>query len=466
MMADGYREDLKNAGMGNGKHKFDFVPKWKDYKPGIYSVTLYGSVGGTIYEILGSGKTYQIFALSVGSKVNSGEVAGLDPINSIQHANDASSAYMRCGYTTKQYIDPDFKTLKNNLMARVQFFSCHGDYDHIRMKKSGISNNGNAIYPDGTVFIGTDTIDSWKNNTKLVTYAACWSAGHESADNNSIVFKTVANGGAECALGFYKKIYSESVESWTKRYNDQLANGATVKEAAEYANTFLYLHPTITYWRIVWNSTESNMKICSVDTNSKTSLNNINEVNTENNRNILDNNLLERKTVNKDNITEIIKENNKNFNINDYEVRERDGGIITNIQTGEVKYAPKYIDYQLKIGDFYTEAGYTVEIVNNEGIAIYDNNIDLERQNLALKNIEEFKNNNENIKLQLENEAINGLRIKNREMENVITSEKIDNSIYFYDIKENKKYLMVNVESKISNNGYDSYAVETIKYEL
>ena len=102
MMADGYREDLKNAGMGNGKHKFDFVPKWKDYKPGIYSVTLYGSVGGTIYEILGSGKTYQIFALSVGSKVNSGEVAGLDPINSIQHANDASSAYMRCGYTTKQ----------------------------------------------------------------------------------------------------------------------------------------------------------------------------------------------------------------------------------------------------------------------------------------------------------------------------------------------------------------------------
>ena len=51
-------------------------------------------------------------------------------------------------------------------------------------------------------------------------------------------------------------------------------------------------------------------------------------------------------------------------------------------------------------------------------------------------------------------------------MENVITSEKIDNSIYFYDIKENKKYLMVNVESKISNNGYDSYAVETIKYEL
>ena len=208
------------------------------------------------------------------------------------------------------------------------------------------------------------------------------------------------------------------------------------------------------------------MKICSVDTNSKTSLNNINEVNTENNRNILDNNLLERKTVNKDNITEIIKENNKNFNINDYEVRERDGGIITNIQTGEVKYAPKYIDYQLKIGDFYTEAGYTVEIVNNEVIAIYDNNIDLERQNLALKNIEEFKNNNENIKLQLENEAINGLRIKNREMENVITSEKIDNSIYFYDIKENKKYLMVNVESKISNNGYDSYAVETIKYEL
>ena len=99
------------------------------------------------------------------------------------------------------------------------------------------------------------------------------------------------------------------------------------------------------------------------------------------------------------NLISIMQDNIQDFNINDYVINETDGLMTTNVNTNETVLENKYIDFQLKIGDFYTEAGYTVKVNGNVVEAIYDNNIDKEKQITALQNTENFEVNVPNAEL-------------------------------------------------------------------
>ena len=449
ILADGYREDLKNAGFGNGYHRFDFVPEWKKYKPGTYKVTLYGSVGQNITELPGSGKTYKIFAFS------SGTLSGVDTSNQM---NNAYNAYIACGYDTIRLLDPNYYSIKANLNAMVQFYSGHGAENNIQFKESGIWTLLGEYSTSGKRFVSINDITSWKNNTKLVTYMACKTAGNGTQSIDSVSYRTVNDGEAETSIGFLKDIYPESAEDWVYHFSQRLAKGYGVWDSANYANRFIYRYPSIkefalTYW--------SDKNVTIVDLNNKSSINNVEE-----GKNILDRKLVNGEYNNENIIIESIKKYDSKFNIENYSITKTENIQAINVQNSMITKAPQYIDYQLKIGDFYTEAGYTVEIFNNKVVGIYDNNIDLEKQNeyLLIKN--QFKMNKEQKKVQYEKEAINKVKSKYSNFSNIKVYDEIDNSYYFFDIKNNKKYLIVTVKNEIKEDGVSSYSIDEIKFEL
>lgn len=438
LQADLYRDDLKKAGKGNGKHSFNFKPPWKEMTPGEYTIDVYGTDGNLLYKLDKSPKGYQIFAVSVGS--NSG---GISTINQMKYSADA---YDLCGYNTIRLMDPSYELLEKQLNARVQFYSGHGSVNNIQFSNSGIWTLEGNESKDGKNFIQVDKVEKWKNNTILVTYMACNTAGVNVQDNSSISYRTVNEGQAETSIGFLKEIVPESAEQWAKNFSNKLAEGTGVYDAANYANTFIYKYSDVKKFALTyWN--DKNVSI--VDKKNKS---------VEKSRNIIDSN-----NCKKDNIEDFIKENDENFDLKNYEVITTDGGIAVNAQNGKITNNSKYIDYIFKIGDFYTEAGYTIELENDNVTHIYDNNIDLKKQYELLQNLKAFEITIDENKIEeYENNSIR--KVEEKYHKNGI--DTITENKYFYDIKTGKKYLIVVVKNKIINNGLISYSIDEVKYEL
>ena len=162
------------------------------------------------------------------------------------------------------------------------------------------------------------------------------------------------------------------------------------------------------------------------------------------------------------NLISIMQDNVQDFNLNDYVINETDGLMTTNVNTNETVLESKYIDFQLKIGDFYTEAGYTVKIKGNVVEAIYDNNIDKEKQITALQNAENFEAKVPNVELNaMKQESKQKIQANYEETEITVTDDI--KTIYYYDIANNKKYVSFSVPS-ITENGDIAY--ETVNYEI
>ncbi len=162
------------------------------------------------------------------------------------------------------------------------------------------------------------------------------------------------------------------------------------------------------------------------------------------------------------NLISIMQDNIQDFNINDYVINETDGLMTTNVNTNETVLENKYIDFQLKIGDFYTEAGYTVKVNGNVVEAIYDNNIDKEKQITALQNTENFEVNVPNAELNTFKQE-SKQKVQTNYKGTAITVADDVKTIYYYDIANNKKYISFSVPS-ITENGDIAY--ETVNYEI
>ena len=62
--------------------------------------------------------------------------------------------------------------------------------------------------------------------------------------------------------------------------------------------------------------------------------------------------------------------------------------IIIKVNDNSIMNKLIYYDYKLKIGDYITDAAYTVVVENNKIKEIYDNNIDIKKQEELLKSNE------------------------------------------------------------------------------
>ena len=336
-------------------------------------------------------------------------------------------------------------------------YSTHGSLDSIFFNTNTGLKTGNDLLLGQTDYIGLNTISNGlQENTILVSYIACNTAGTDGiASNSSLTYNTVTNG-ANIALGFKKEIsYSRAAEPWAERYNERLAQGYGVEDAAEYASQFMYLDSSIYSWHLVYNSSvaSTNMKI-----GNYYSANDLGGT-ANYTRNLIKNEEQLSKISTQKDIVNQLKNIDETFNEDNYEITSEISTIydINGYDSREIEY----VVARLKIGNFNTNAGYVARIENNTITAIYDNNINLTLQEDALKNKSQFNMTvDKNTLNNLKNKAI---IIGEERYTNTKISVKEEEIEYFYDIEENKKYIVV----PIISTGYDEEKlIDLIMYQI
>lgn len=84
------------------------------------------------------------------------------------------------------------------------------------------------------------------SNQKLITFAGCNTAGGDdknggSGSTSDSITKRVVDQGADAAVGWTTTVSAGSHTNWLKRYNNFLADGKTVSQAINDANSYIYL---------------------------------------------------------------------------------------------------------------------------------------------------------------------------------------------------------------------------------
>lgn len=372
--------------------------------------------------------------------------------NTLNICNNSSQHYANAGYTSYIGCDLDANTLYSYLYADVQFFAAHGAEDNIKFEYSGICKGKTETIGNRT-YIGTNDVH-WDADTILVTYLACQCAKDSSWDT---VAGATCNRGANTVVGFNNVIYIASAESWTDRYNAKLEQGSTVYDAASYANSFIYLYPSIKKLTIYG---ETNTTIGS----SNRSLNNSKDVLSDS-REIVYNKMLSKNNLKLDDVATYIESNLINNDLFNYEIVKTDGITITRNEN-EKYTGTNYIDIILKVGDFYTDRGYTIE--ENNGIVekIYDNTLNIQEKINSI-NKSEFKNNIDNYEISiLQHKAIKETEFKYKNSNLKIEYNETNTKLY-YDIENNEKYVIVEVKSTIDDGTTkESVAYDTVLYKI
>ena len=381
--------------------------------------------------------------------------------NSYDTCNNAAIAYNKAGYSAGGDINPDKATLWKNLYATVQFFMGHGGVHHINFTTTGIWNgndfNTTMTTPSGAdnfnvQLIGTNTVH-WDADTILVSYIGCQVAGKDGNVASDSVTRSTALKGADAALGFMKTINYLSTPNWSNRYNEKLGEGYGVSDAIKYANSFSYFDNNVKS-NTLWNHGDANFKIGKFGGTTKNNISNkielSNRVEEYSKGNIvlndmgkitIDKSMEERMVFSKDNSIVATKESiNKelskiysNYNEDNYIIEENMSSAY-NVNTNEKMNEYIYYDYKLKIGDYITDAAYTVVVKNNKIEEIYDNNVDIKKQEELLNNIDKMKVN--------------------------------VNYTYYYDIKNDKKYVIISYTTEQNINGEISTAIDSCKVEI
>lgn len=346
----------------------------------------------------------------------------------------AQERYSGMGYNSYYSTVPNYSILggyfqngTRRLESDIVFLDGHANNHSIVFPGCGLQIGGK----DGGFYWGTDNFN-WRN-VKLAVLAGCETAQY----GDSIAYR-INWGGATTSVGFIKSASTVAFTQWTKRFNLSLANGKTVNEAKDYANSFIYLDNRIKSVQVIGNG---NLIL----SNSTRNMMNLNEevvralvISSKESLNIES-----QETITK--VEEEIKNNNKLFNSNDY-VYE-----INKTSNDKEEYT---IDFIYKIGDFETNSGYTAFIKAGKLVKILDNTINIENIN---KRESFFNNVYQAQKESYEKLAKEEVKRKMNNIEIVETKTK-----FYYDIKSNKKYIVI----MVINQYKDAKSIEEVKYEL
>lgn len=386
--------------------------------------------------------------------------------------DDAVSYFEDAGYTEAYPLkDPSYTLFASNMIGAevIQLFS-HGGYSSMPFKSYVGITTGATRTLGSYQYIGLDYLkDAWKDNLLLIAYMGCQTALPKDAENledqykDTITYQSVAYANAETAIGFEEKVSCADVKKWSELFNEYLASGHGVEESALYANNNIsgYNNANIKKWLLVYN-TNPNQKIGRY--HSTAELSSIQESYTR--RVYQSNNLLNNEVKlafnNDKEIIDKLRKLDSSIEFNNYVVTRSKAHIIN--ASGEKESREiEFVDVNLKIGDFYTDAGYTLEIENNNIKGIYDRNIDIEKQ-------KELLNNEENFQAELYVDKVNEIQKENEKI-STYNLNKVDakenDARYYYDIKNNKKYYQVEVENEtLDIDGNVCTMYDVINYEL
>lgn len=384
----------------------------------------------------------------------------------------AMESYRNAGFSVGGHVNPNKQILWENLYATVQYFYGHGGVNHILVGGStGIimggdavrtltADNGKTTFSD-VQFIGTNTVH-WDADTDLVSYMACETAGTNNVVADNSLAKATCARGATVVFGYTSEVNRLSLGSWSDRYNEKLGQGYGVNDAIQYANSFNYLFNDVKNG-MLWHHGNANMKIGKYNPATKKSISE--DSNTlKNDRLVYSSNGINTKKISsKADIESKLSEIYKDFDSSNYIVEKNTSycyDINTNLPTEE----NIYYDYKLKVGDYITDAGYTVKLTNGKISEIYDNNINLEKQEELLKESSNFNANISKEKLSTYKADLNK-RVEAKYDNNIqVTGNEC---IYYYDIANDKKYVVISCESETEIDGEEvGKAIDSIMYEI
>ena len=377
-----------------------------------------------LFELAGVVLARDNYAIGIATIEDNGEFLW----DSRASISEIITAYNRAGYRVYGVGNPGKQHLWEQLYADVQCFLCHGNQDCVVTAISGIVAGSDRMYGNKDC-IGTDSVH-WDADTILVIYGSCQGAGDNGVINkNSVGYKTAVRG-AQVVMAWRSSVNIPNLEKWTKYYNNRLADGYSVIQAMDYANSFSYTDSRVPQNSTIIHHGDTGIKIGKYR--------NI----TENQIRPEDNLLLKAKTrtvissndVNA--IYNVIKETYPDFDENNYIITRGNSQSInvTNEQVSETEY----INLMLKVGEFETESGFTVRAEDGIVEAIYDNTIDFKKEAMLTKQKAPMMANCTETELQeLKDEAIQ--KILSAYNNNVSINTDDVTYKYFYDIETEKK---------------------------
>lgn len=419
----------------------------------------------------------------------------VDDFDAYNDCANAMGAYQNAGYNVAGHINPGRDLLWSNLYATVQFFAGHGNVDYIHFTTSGIYNgddwNGvsaSAGKANFTIdFIGTNSVH-WDADTILVTYSSCNGGGTDGNVADDSVARSTCAKGSDVVVAFTDSVNVHYMDDWTDRYNEKLGAGSGVYDAVQYANSFTYLLGGEKN-NVIWSHGNNNIKIGKYGNSSKNAIgyeeqvlslrnpkdnlrNNIvlntnincNKLKTEediSNRTVFKN-INSNIAATEKNIETKLKEIYNNFDINNYQV-DTYTTTVMNVNDNSVMNELKYYDYKLKIGDYLTDAAYTVVVENNQIKEIYDNNIDIEKQEKLLKS-DQFTADINDYNIEMYDKKTEEM-IKQKYDTNLKTIDK--DYTFYYDIENDKKYVIVSHTTEEDINVLESgIAIDSCNFEI
>jgi hypothetical protein len=116
------------------------------------------------------------------------------------------------------------------LESDMIYVSGHGKY-HTAYLENDVKITAGFLVGNSTV----DVTNLDLSTAKLVVYDACLTASREEN-----LCTATLEAGAECVVGWTEEIDATSAVLWQQRFQTMLRKGASVLEACDYANSFLY----------------------------------------------------------------------------------------------------------------------------------------------------------------------------------------------------------------------------------
>ena len=404
-----------------------------------------------LFELAGVVLARDNYAIGIATIEDNGEFLW----DSRASISEIITAYNRAGYRVYGVGNPGKQHLWEQLYADVQCFLCHGNQDCVVTAISGIVAGSDRMYGNKDC-IGTDSVH-WDADTILVIYGSCQGAGDNGVINkNSVGYKTAVRG-AQVVMAWRSSVNIPNLEKWTKYYNNRLADGYSVIQAMDYANSFSYTDSRVPQNSTIIHHGDTGIKIGKYR--------NI----TENQIRPEDNLLLKAKTrtvissndVNA--IYNVIKETYPDFDENNYIITRGNSQSInvTNEQVSETEY----INLMLKVGEFETESRFTVRAEDGIVEAIYDNTIDFKKEAMLTKQKAPMMANCTETELQeLKDEAIQ--KILSAYNNNVSINTDDVTYKYFYDIETEKKYVEFSIKSTMGTQNEEVEACDIVKFEI
>ena len=278
-----------------------------------------------------------------------------------------------------------------------------------------------------TVVINNFTL----SDVKLYIYDACLTASNEDGSGINLCTETYLQG-ANCVIGWTQAIYDSDAFEWQKRFQNQLALGWTVLNAANYANRFTYYeNSSIKSWIIYGNSSEVVKRTSSTALSmSANSVYNIGYTD------------LSAQSIMNDELESYLKTIDESFDSKNYQIER------TPTNESGTNYV---IDYVYKNGDFTTSCGYTF-IVENEKVIGMQNNM-----NVASVNARSLSSNQSPTITEEDITAAYNLankKVNDRNDGSIITKQTGEP---YYDIESGKYYYLVKTVYQTANEYYGAF---------